>query len=94
MPWGNMGGWTAIVILIVVLLLFGAAKLPALAKSAGQSFKIFKKEMKTGAADGDDATGTASTSTASTGTASPGTASTVSSDADEPTKPADPPTTS
>jgi len=46
---GNLGGWTAIVILVVVLLLFGATKLPALAKSVGQSAKIFKKEMKTDA---------------------------------------------
>lgn len=44
---GNLGGWTAIVILVVVLLLFGATKLPALAKSVGQSAKIFKKEMNT-----------------------------------------------
>lgn len=44
---GNLGGWTAIVILVVVLLLFGATKLPALAKSVGQSAKIFKKEIKT-----------------------------------------------
>ena len=43
----NMGGMTAIVILVVVLLLFGATKLPALAKSVGQSAKIFKKEMNT-----------------------------------------------
>lgn len=43
----NMGGLTAIVILVVVLLLFGATKLPALAKSVGQSAKIFKKEMDT-----------------------------------------------
>ncbi len=34
------------IILIVVLLLFGAAKLPALAKSVGQSARIFKGEMK------------------------------------------------
>lgn len=44
---GNLGGWTAIIILVVILLLFGATKLPALAKSVGQSAKIFKKEMKT-----------------------------------------------
>ncbi|HRN29050.1 MAG TPA: twin-arginine translocase TatA/TatE family subunit [Terrimesophilobacter sp.] len=42
---GNLGGWTAIIILVVILLLFGATKLPALAKSVGQSAKIFKKEM-------------------------------------------------
>lgn len=47
----NIGGPTAIVILIVVLLLFGATKLPALAKSVGQSARIFKKEMKTDEGD-------------------------------------------
>jgi len=40
-------GWHALIILVVVLLLFGATKLPALAKSVGQSAKIFKSEMKT-----------------------------------------------
>ena len=33
-------------ILAVILLLFGAAKLPALAKSVGQSARVFKGEMK------------------------------------------------
>ncbi|WP_194422403.1 twin-arginine translocase TatA/TatE family subunit [Microbacterium abyssi] len=34
------------IILIIILLLFGAAKLPALAKSMGQSARVFKGEMK------------------------------------------------
>jgi sec-independent protein translocase protein TatA len=34
------------VILIIVVLLFGAPKLPALARSMGQSLKIFKNEIK------------------------------------------------
>lgn len=34
------------ILLIVILLLFGAAKLPALAKSMGQSARVFKGEMK------------------------------------------------
>lgn len=34
------------ILLIVILLLFGAAKLPALAKSMGQSARIFRGEMK------------------------------------------------
>lgn len=34
------------VILIIVVLLFGAPKLPALARSIGQSMKIFKSEIK------------------------------------------------
>lgn len=40
-------GWHALVILIIVLLLFGAPKLPALARSLGQSMKIFRKEVRT-----------------------------------------------
>lgn len=35
-----------IILLVIVLLLFGAKRLPDLAKSVGQSLKIFKKEMK------------------------------------------------
>ena len=34
-----------IIVLVVVLVLFGAQKLPELAKSIGQSAKILKKEM-------------------------------------------------
>lgn len=36
-----------IIILIIVLLLFGAPRLPALARSLGQSMKIFRSEVKT-----------------------------------------------
>ncbi len=35
-----------IVLIIVLLLLFGASKLPDIAKSLGQSAKVLKKEMK------------------------------------------------
>ena len=46
MPFGNAFGWPhLIVILAVVILLFGATRLPALSKSLGQSIKIFRKEM-------------------------------------------------
>ncbi|HLU63823.1 MAG TPA: twin-arginine translocase TatA/TatE family subunit [Protaetiibacter sp.] len=36
---------TWLIILVVVLVLFGATRLPALSKSLGQSVKIFRKEM-------------------------------------------------
>ncbi|MFC5930995.1 twin-arginine translocase TatA/TatE family subunit [Cryobacterium melibiosiphilum] len=42
----NLTGWHFLVILVVVLLLFGAPKLPGLARSLGQSLKIFKSEIK------------------------------------------------
>jgi sec-independent protein translocase protein TatA len=35
-----------IIILVIILLLFGAPKLPGLAKSLGQSMKIFRTEIK------------------------------------------------
>lgn len=38
--------WHIIVLLVVVLLLFGARRLPDLAKSVGESLRIFKKEVK------------------------------------------------
>lgn len=38
--------WHIIVLLVVVLLLFGARRLPDLARSVGQSLKIFKSEVK------------------------------------------------
>ncbi len=45
---GNAFGWPhLIVILVVILLLFGAPKLPGLAKSLGQSMRIFRKEVST-----------------------------------------------
>jgi len=47
------------ILLIVILLLFGAAKLPALAKSMGQSARIFKGEMKAMKDDDAPAAGTA-----------------------------------
>lgn len=57
-------GWHAVILLVIILLLFGAPKLPALARSLGQSMKIFKNEIKpedkpqdkTGGDDGDSST--------------------------------------
>lgn len=54
----GLTGWHFLIILAVILLLFGAAKLPALAKSMGQSARVFKGEMKA-MKDEDVADGTA-----------------------------------
>jgi sec-independent protein translocase protein TatA len=40
---GMLGGWEIILILAVVLILFGAKKLPELAKGLGTGIKEFKK---------------------------------------------------
>lgn len=45
----NLTGWHALVILAIVLLVFGSAKLPALARSVGQSVRILKDETHDGA---------------------------------------------
>lgn len=55
---GNMGGPTLIVIVFIVLLLFGAPKLPGLAKSIGQSMKILKKEVTSDEKDDTPSDGT------------------------------------
>jgi sec-independent protein translocase protein TatA len=47
----NLTGWHFLIILVVVLLLFGAPKLPGLARSLGQSMKIFKSEIKSDSVD-------------------------------------------
>lgn len=44
----NLTGWHALILLVIVVLLFGSAKLPALAKSLGQSARILKKEAAAG----------------------------------------------
>lgn len=43
---GNLTGWHFLIILAIVLLVFGATRLPALARSVGQSMKVFKEEFK------------------------------------------------
>ncbi len=50
---GGLTGWHLLIILAVILLLFGAPKLPALAKSIGQSMRIFKGEVNEMKKDGD-----------------------------------------
>ena len=44
----NIGGPELLIILLVVLLLFGASKLPGLARSIGASTKEFKKGVEEG----------------------------------------------
>jgi sec-independent protein translocase protein TatA len=43
---GMPQGWELILIVLVILLLFGAAKLPQLARGTGQALRIFKAETK------------------------------------------------
>lgn len=43
----NITGWQIAIIALLIILLFGAPKLPQLAKSVGQSMRIFKSEVRT-----------------------------------------------
>ena len=47
------GGWELVLIVLVILLLFGAKKLPELARGSGRALRIFKAETK-GLGDDDD----------------------------------------
>ena len=50
----NIGGPEVILILVVVLLIFGAAKLPQLARSLGASAKEFRKGVEEGVDEDED----------------------------------------
>lgn len=45
----NLGGPELLIVLVVVLVLFGGAKLPKLARSMGQAQNEFKKGLREGA---------------------------------------------
>ncbi|NEM90053.1 twin-arginine translocase TatA/TatE family subunit [Galbitalea soli] len=70
---GGITGWHFLIILVIVLLLFGATRLPALARSLGQSMNAFKAEMKPkdGEAPKAESTGEASTTTSADTTPKP-----------------------
>jgi len=50
----NVGGGEIILILAIVLILFGAKKLPELAKGLGQGIKEFKKATDTASGNSGD----------------------------------------
>lgn len=43
---GIPSGWELVILLVVLVVLFGATKLPTAARSIGQSIRIFKAETK------------------------------------------------
>ena len=42
----NLGGWELVILIGILVLLFGAKRLPDMARSIGQSARVFKGEMK------------------------------------------------
>ena len=61
---GGLGTPELLIILAVLILLFGAAKLPELARGSGRALRIFKAETK-GLMDDDDETAPDATQTTS-----------------------------
>lgn len=59
----NLGTTEILLILAVVILLFGAKKLPELARGSGKALRIFKTEVKALHDDDDDPTKPASLGT-------------------------------
>ena len=51
---GSLGSGELLIILIIVLVVFGGAKLPKLARSLGQAQKEFKKGIDEGVGDEDE----------------------------------------
>lgn len=49
---GPIGTTELVIILVILLLLFGASKLPQLGGAIGKTIKGFKQEMREGASDG------------------------------------------
>ncbi|MBW8803519.1 MAG: Sec-independent protein translocase subunit TatA [Catenulisporales bacterium] len=45
---GDLQPWHLIVLLVILFLLFGAKRMPDMARSVGQSLRIFKSEMRQG----------------------------------------------
>ena len=52
---GGLGAPELLIILVIFMLIFGAAKLPKLARSLGESSKEFKRGLSEGAAEADAA---------------------------------------
>lgn len=50
---GSLGAPELLIVLVVILVLFGGAKLPKLARSLGQAQKEFKDGVNEGMADGE-----------------------------------------
>ncbi|HEY7106445.1 MAG TPA: twin-arginine translocase TatA/TatE family subunit [Acidimicrobiia bacterium] len=51
---GEIVGWEALLVVLVIALLFGSSKLPSLARSLGEASREFKKGASEDTPDADD----------------------------------------
>ena len=63
---GGLGWQELMVVLVIVMIIFGAGKLPEVAKSLGQGVKEFKKEATTDVLPSPTAAGAAAADTTAT----------------------------
>jgi sec-independent protein translocase protein TatA len=68
---GNLGATELIIIAVVIILLFGAKKMPDMARSLGRSMRIIKAETKGMRQDDDEAPAAQATTTAPAATPAP-----------------------
>ena len=68
---GNLGPTELIIIAVVIILLFGAKKMPDMARSLGRSMRIIKAETKGMKQDGEEGAPPAATATATPAPAAP-----------------------
>lgn len=71
----GLQGWHIIVIVAVIVLMFGAKRLPDMARGVGKSLRIFKSETKAMRDEGEEATDKNSTETQDAGQLPPATPS-------------------
>ncbi len=50
----RISGWEWLIVALIIIVLFGAKKLPDLARSLGASAKEFRKGIEAGAADDEE----------------------------------------
>lgn len=48
---GRIGGWEWLIIIAILLLLFGANKLPTIGKGLGEGIRNFRNSFKSGAGE-------------------------------------------
>lgn len=51
---GRLGPTELVIILVIVILIFGANRIPQLARSLGEGIKEFRKSVKTATKDDDE----------------------------------------
>lgn len=67
----GLNGWQLVIIIVLVVLLFAAPKLPSMARNLGQSMRIFSSEVKQMRTEDKERTADADTSGAGSHPAEP-----------------------